>query len=272
MKKYLILLAVAISTSAFVGCSSDDETEGFNYVTFEADAMDLVVEEFGSQSREVTVYTGNVTDSDRTFSINVDPSSTLSAESYSIPETVTVPGGTNEATFNIEITDTNLPTSGSLVLRLEGENDVFTGDALAINTTKLCEFDPAGSFINNSGFYEAEFPVEVEAGAGANEYVAKGLFAEGMDITFTVNEDLSVTVPAQGAWSHADYGVVSVESVPGSRAQPCDGSITLVLNHFVSAGTFGEYAEVLTKQADGGGDTDGGDDTDGEDGGDDTEE
>lgn len=249
MKKYLILFIATVSMSFAVGCSSDDNLEGgLNFVTFEADELGFGVQEAGTGSLEVTVFTGNVTGSDRTFAINVDESSTLNSETYTVPATVTIPGGSNESTFVVEGTDTNLPNSGgSLILNLENEEGLYTGDPLTINVSRICPFDPAGSYIDTSGYFGAEFPAEIVAGAAAGEYIVKDLFAEGVDLNFTINEDNSITVPIQEAYVDATYGQASVEGGAGSKVSPCTGEVILVLEHTVSAGTFGEITELFTK-------------------------
>lgn len=252
-----------VSTSFFVGCDSDDEITPPNYVTFGTNSVDLVVNENSSASFDVTVYTANETGSDRTFTINVDESSTLNSEALNMPSTVTIPANSNEATFTVDVTDTNLDNAGeTLILTIQGEQGVYTGDPLEVNIARFCEFEPVGTFLNNSGWFEAEFPVVVEAGSAAGQYVVIDMFEEGTDITFTVNEDLTVTVPTQDAWFHAaQYGQASVTGQEGSGVEPCNGIVTLVLQHTVEAGSFGTASEVLTVQADGGdgGDTDGAD-------------
>lgn len=273
MKKYLRIFIAIVSLSTVVACSNDDDFTPPNYVTFAENDMGFAVNENTSGSFDVTVFTANTTGSDRTFTINVDESSTLNSDSYTVPETVTVPGGSNEATFTVEITDTSISNSGeTLVLSLGDEEGLHTGNPLAVEIARICEFEMTGTFMDNSEFYEAEFPVEIMTGSAAGEYIVEDLFEEGTDIAFTVNEDYSITVPFQNAWISADYGQVSVESVAGSKVEPCNGKFTLVLDHTVEAGSFGEYAEVFTPSVEDGSDgedTDGeetdGEDTDGED-------
>lgn len=248
MKKHLILFLAAISTSFFVSCdSTNDDFNPPNYVTFAQNEMGFAVNENTSDSFEVTIFTANETSSDRTFTINVDESSTINADSYSIPETVTVPGGTNEATFTVEISDTSISNDGeTLVLSLGDEEGLYTGDPLEIEIARICEFVMTGDFLDTSEWFEAEFPVEIVAGAEPGQYVIQDLFSEGSDITFTVNEDYSITVPKQKAWVHPDYGQASVQGVAGSKVEPCNREFTLMLRHTVAAGSFGTYAEVFT--------------------------
>ncbi len=248
MKKSILLLAM-FSISLFAGCDYDVELEPLNYVTFDSNELDLSVHEDTSESFDVTVYTSNTTGTDRTFTVNVDESSTLDPGAYTLPASVTVPANSNEVTFTVEVTGSGIDDFGdSLVLSLGKEQGAYTGKSFAIDITKLCDFELTGDYTNASGWFEAEYPVEVEAGSSANEYVVKDMFEDGTDITFKVNEDSSITVPKQNAWVSATYGQASVEGQTGSKVEPCIGVVTLVLKHTVSAGSFGVASEVLTKQ------------------------
>ena len=251
MKKYLILFMAVVSMPFFTGCESDGEFTPPNFVTFDSPVKNLAVNEDASETLEIILYTANETGSDRTFTINVDPATTLDASAFSIPSTVTVPANSNEAVIPVEITGAGIDNAGDiLVLSLGQEEDLLRGGAITINLTKLCEFDPAGVFTNTSGWFEAEFPVEVVAGASANQYVVKDFFAEGADITFTINEDLTITVPTQNSFVHPTYGQATVTGQAGSKIEPCLGKITLNLQHLVEAGSFGTYAEVFTVPGD----------------------
>lgn len=249
MKKHLILFIAAISMTFFVGCNYEDDIDPPNYVTFDINELDLSVQEDSSESFDVTVYTANTTGSDRTFTINVDESSTLDPGAYTLPASVTVPANSNEVTFTVGVTGSGIDDFGdTLVLSLGKEQGAYTGHPLAVDITKLCDFELTGDYTNASGWFEAEYAVEVEAGSSANQYVVKDMFEDGFDITFTVNEDSSITVPKQDAWVSGTYGQASVDGRAGSKVEPCIGVVTLVLRHTVSAGSFGVATEVLTKQ------------------------
>lgn len=247
MKKSILYLTM-ISLLFIVGCNGDDELEPLNYVTLDSTEMDLSVHEDTSESFDVTVYTGNTTGSDRTFTVNVDESSTLDPGAYTLPGSVTVPANSNEVTFTVEVTGSGIDDYGDiLILSLGKEQGAYTGHPYVINITKLCDFEITGDYSNASGWFEAEYDVEVQAGSSANEYIVKDMFEDGTDITFTVNEDFSITVPKQDAWVSGTYGQASVQGKAGSKVEPCIGTVTLVLDHTVSAGSFGVASEVLTK-------------------------
>lgn len=251
MKKYLIVFISMLSMSCFVGCDSGDDLETANYVTFESDVLGFGVEKDGSASLEVTVYTSHITGSDRTFSIQVD-TTTLDPEAYTLPSSVTVPGNSNEGTFTVKVTDTNVDNAGEkLTLSIGEEQGVFTGNPLQILIARICPFEITGTFVDQSEFYGAEINVEVVAGSEPGMYIVKDLFAPGTDITFTVNPDFSIAVLKQNGWVSGTYGQASVESATSdsgvsSKVLPCDGIIYLALEHTVSAGSFGVIVETLT--------------------------
>ncbi|MGB7785241.1 MAG: hypothetical protein WBL27_03990 [Salinimicrobium sp.] len=253
MKKHLLLFIAAISTTFFVGCSDDDNINPPDYVTFSSvtdlsNEISVAVDETGSENVELTVLANSKSGSSRTYTINVLDGSTLDPSTYTIPATVTIPANSNEGTVSIDITGSGIDNAGDvLMVELQKEQGLYTGNPLTINIGKVCQFDPAGSFVDNSWYWEEEVPAEIVAGASENEYVVKSPFADGYDITFTVNADLTVTVPTQPGWNHPSYGDVSVQGKAGSAVSPCTGTVTLVLEHFVSAGSFGTGAEVFTK-------------------------
>ena len=88
IKKYLILLVAAISTTFFVGCSSDDDFTPPNYVTFAEGSMSYAVAQNGSGSFDVTVYTANITGSDRTFEVAVASTSSMVCSRLCFAETM----------------------------------------------------------------------------------------------------------------------------------------------------------------------------------------
>jgi predicted component of type VI protein secretion system len=141
MKKYLMLLTVALSTMLFVGCQYDDDMVPPNYVSleFKPGGANVGVEIDGTSTYEVKVYAANISNVDRQFSIVVDASSTLGAEAYSVPTTVTIPGGTNEASFTVQASDKNLGISGKkLVLNVQNEAGLSVGQNLQLNVFRTC--------------------------------------------------------------------------------------------------------------------------------------
>lgn len=141
MKKYLLLLTVLFSTVLFVGCQYDDDISEPNYVSleFKKGGANVGVDIGGSASYDVMVYSANTSNSDREFSVNVDVSSTLSAEAYTVPATVTIPGGSNEGMFSVQVSDVDLGLTGKkLLLNIEKEAGLSVGTPFQINVSRTC--------------------------------------------------------------------------------------------------------------------------------------
>ena len=139
MKKYLIILIAVVSMSIFTGCEADEEFTQLNYVTFETGSLNAGVEVGGTATYDVTVYTANITDSDRQFAVNADASSTLSSEGYTIPSSVTIPGGSNEGVISVQVSDVDLGVIGkTLQLSLQSEPDLSVGKPIKINVARTC--------------------------------------------------------------------------------------------------------------------------------------
>ena len=139
MKKLIYILIAAVSLSLFSSCDFEEDIDAPNYASFAENVANVGVDVGSSSDYEVTVYAANVTGQDRQIEIEVNPSSTLSASAYTVPATVTIPGGSNEATVNVQLSDVDLGLAGkTLVLNLKEGNDLFTGDSLAISVTRTC--------------------------------------------------------------------------------------------------------------------------------------
>lgn len=188
MKKYLLLFIAATSLT-FTGCNYEDDIDPPNYVTFEDDSMELEVDEGGSASLEVTVYSANETGSDRSIPLNIADATTVSAAAYTVPSNVTIPANTNETTFTVEVTDTNISNAGEdLVLSLGAEGEISTGDNLSIAITRNCPSDLAGTYnvLSSGSSTDAapennpieDFPYQVEVvDAGNKTYTISDGFA-----------------------------------------------------------------------------------------------
>lgn len=259
MKKYILLFVSILSFSAFVGCSDDDGYTPPNYVTFGNTTASTSVLQDGNTSFDMTVYTANIVGQDRTVDLNVLPATTLDAAVYSLPSTVTIPANSNEATFTVELSDTNLPnTGGKLVLGLGTmDEDFLKGGNLTLNVARVCPFDLSnfvGSFAGsevftagtNAGysFYGgAQFPITLSMNpddASGNSLVlndANGIITDGTVLTFDQTTG-KFTIPAEG---------VNVVGFPlafsSSTTDTCNGKLTFTGD----LGPYGQYTVTLVK-------------------------
>lgn len=228
MKKTLLLF-LAVTTSVFMSCSSDDEFTPPNYVTFEGFVNpNIGVEVDGSATREVTVYTANITSNDRTFNLLVGDATTLPAEAYTVPSTVTVPGGTNEATFEIEVSDVNLGLSGkSLVLRLDPTVEgLYTGDPYVLNVGRICEGTDFTVDLAFDGYAsettwalldaDGEVLIEVDGYSDGTATATRSLCPGEGTFTFMITDSFGdgLTYPNEGSVT-LSYGGEEFTVIPG---------------------------------------------------------
>lgn len=102
-------------------------------------------------------------------------------------------------------------------------------------------------------FWEDEMDVVIEQAEGTSIYRIKDLFEKDCHVQFSIGADNMVTVPEQVAWHHSSYGAASLkgylyedDSCIAGPYDPATKQASLTLYHFVSAGSFGAFTDVLT--------------------------
>lgn len=144
MKKILnyIILGVFIATA--YSCDEDATGNSVNYVAFANSSQSATVNVGeGSATVDVVVYAGNKSGSDRSFNLMVDTdASTADPSAYSVPASVTIPGGSNEGTFSVQLNESGLDFAfTSIVVAFMPNQGVFTEattDAVTINAGLVC--------------------------------------------------------------------------------------------------------------------------------------
>ena len=248
MKKYLILFLAVVSSSIFVGCSSDDDFTPPNYVTMQAGPAAVGVNLNGSTTHEVTVYTANIVSSDRVFDIVVNGSSTLNAGAYSVPATVTVPGGTNEGTFTVEVSDVNInPNGDTLILGIAPGGEYYVGNTLTLNVSQLCDPEFRINFVFDG--YASETTWDLTNVDGEVVFEGGG-FTDG-----------TATASVKRCINPGEYTFTVYDAYGDGLTYPTTGSITLLYGGeeiTVIPGNFGEQTSFTfnTEGDSTGGDTD----------------
>ena len=141
MKKITFLLLLTMSLFVLNGCSEDDSVRvsEINYVSFEAETYSFGVDIDSNNSRDIKVYAGTVSSSDRTFDIMVADATTADPASYTVPATVTIPGGSNEGSFTVNVADVNIGAAGkTLVLSLARTDGLNTSKNIVLNLQQVC--------------------------------------------------------------------------------------------------------------------------------------
>jgi len=144
MKKITYLLLITIAMFVFNGCTDKvDTTKDLNLVSFEVRTPTIIVEKDGSTDTDIHVYTTQTTSSDRTFGVEVvEALTTVSADAYSVPTTITVPANTNDGTLTVTVSDNNLGVDPvTLGLRVTAAADLFVGNEASLNIQKHCTLD-----------------------------------------------------------------------------------------------------------------------------------
>ena len=86
--KYILL---ALTVFIYTGCEEEVPTpEGTNYIAFADSEFSTGVDVGSSNSFDIPVYSANITGSDRSFDILVDPASAAAAGSYTVPQVLNV--------------------------------------------------------------------------------------------------------------------------------------------------------------------------------------
>ena len=275
MKNRIFIILMVLASGLPFSCEPeraiyDDEvlitlgsTTGNYYVKEENNTYSLPVWLLRPANEDISV----------TLTVDEEASTAVEGEDFTIVEqTVVIPAGELSADFEISSDFAGASIEGEMVKFNLSSDDAdltqFRND-FTLNIRKACSLAPLpGTFDVTSEFF-GDFPVEVVAGAAENELILKDYYSAGRDIRVIVNEDFTVTVPKQVAWVSNRYGDASLASRSGSRISPCEGILTLVLEHTVAAGTFGTYTDLVVKQTaeeptEGEGDGTDGDGTDGE--------
>ncbi|NER18680.1 hypothetical protein [Spongiivirga citrea] len=153
MKKLVYTLLIGL---IICSCDKDSQvtadSQGDQFLLgFDATSFDLPVTVDGVSEISVPVGISNVSDTDRSFTISVDESSTASSAEYTIPSTFVVPAGENIGTFVVTGNFDAVPdaVTNTIVVNI----DEVTGGVLnsrpsaTISIFRFCPSDLAGTYV-----------------------------------------------------------------------------------------------------------------------------
>ena len=180
---------------------------------------------------------------------------------FTSPTSVTFNEG--QGVVEIEVTASNLEKGKDYTYTLTlSPVDVATADTITkkqnISTIISIHSDYTWKSLgkghySSPDFWEEEMDVVIDQAEGTNIYRIRDLFEKGINVQFSIGADNMVTVPEQVAWHHSSYGAASLmgylyedDSCIAGPYDPATKQATLTMVHFVSAGSFGAYTDVLT--------------------------
>ena len=240
--KIFYLSVVVLITTLLTSCEDSIEPQNAPYITFEATSLPISVNLGSEQSKDIKVYAGNVTGSDRVVNVMVvDAATDLDAAALTVPATVTIPQGTNEGVLSINIKDIGLDftQTRTLTLSLEATDDTFVGEQLVIDVARVCPNDQTELDIVFDG-YASETTVDIKDASGNVVFSAGGSWADGLatymseiclvpgTYTFTINDTFGdgLSFPSDGSATITYQGNV-LYTVSGNFGGSASGTFTI---------------------------------------------
>lgn len=232
--KYSLMLLCAIMAIGMTSCTDSYDydpaapenkgaflianTTSYMFTPGEAQEFDVTVQ------RRDTVEAGvvNLTSDNTKFNVPSQVSFAANEKSKTIKVTSNLESGSNE-TVNIGIA--------------EGEG--YSYGSNAITFTIMTPKKYVGTF-NSAAMGDAWEQEVYELGNG--KYMLPDLYYQGAPITFVIDwKTNKITVAAQAAWVHQTYGTVAVQG--NGTYDPEEKVAKMILTHYVSAGSFGDFEE-----------------------------
>jgi hypothetical protein len=186
-------------------------------------------------------------DKEQSFNITVSRHDSVSAQTiklktdnskFTVPDTVKFAAGQKSKVVNIKF---NIAAGASDTLTVK----VDSASAYLYGATEITFY--VTRYAEMSGLFVSEIMgdqwSETIYQMGGGKYRMVDLYEKGKNIDFTIASDNSVTVASQAAWTHSTYGTVYVSGTGTYDA--ANKKVTFSLQHFVSAGSFGTFNEVL---------------------------
>ena len=225
MKNIKLLLLAVLAVFTFNSCEEETPTpQGANYITFAKTSYSTGVDVGGTKTVDIPIYTANVVGTDRSFDIEILPTSTAAAGSYTVPSSVTIPAGSNEATLSVVLTDTNLGIGvNALRLSIVAQDGLSKGPNTVISYIQNCTEITATLSITFDGYGSETGWRVTDALGGVVASKAAGAYADGQasasetitlcagrDYTFTITDSFGdgLSFPANGSYSLTIGGVV----------------------------------------------------------------
>ncbi|MGC6429561.1 MAG: hypothetical protein ACON5F_00810 [Jejuia sp.] len=233
MKKILNLFIIIFSLVLFQNCEEDQFESTLSYVTFGDPIYSTGVDVGGSTTIDVIVYTNTNVGSDTSFNIAVDESSNAASGSYTVPSSVTIPGGSNKGTLTIGLSDVNLGIGiNQLVLNFSGLDATYSsGASTTVEYIQNCnEVTATLDFAFDGYASEVGWSVQDELGGTV---ASGGGYADGQA---SASESIILCIGR-------NYTLNITDAFGDGLSFPSDGTYTLTIGGVVKATGGGDYGD-----------------------------
>ncbi|MGX1930585.1 hypothetical protein [Flagellimonas sp. 2504JD4-2] len=181
MKKYIVSFITACAL--LVSCEQDRTifNESQTFLKFNQSNLDLPIIIDGEGSAQVTINVSSISESERTFEVNiVEEETTAEAASYTVGSIV-VPPNSYEGTLTINGVDNNVTTDPKvLVLSVPTSPDLVASGNLTVSIFQVCPVDETLF----TGMYLLEEIIPVPFGPGLQSGDVLEITANGLARTF----------------------------------------------------------------------------------------
>ncbi|WP_455593299.1 hypothetical protein [Bacteroides sp.] len=241
----------ALVAVIMASCDKDNKSSIYNAdntgVTFATGSQSVALPSSGVTSFDVEIIRAQYSEAATVPLVLKD---TTKLGLFTAPANISFEAGKDKATVTVQVGNIISGITYAITLSLP-ENETALGGTQSRKI--IIEKDYTYSSLGN-GYIEstsmadegeeyATWDVEIQKADQATWYKAIDLFEEGKNIIIKVDQNNKVTVDKQAAWTDPGYGTVSVSGK--GKLDALTGVMTLKLEHTVSAGSFGEYTEII---------------------------
>lgn len=232
MKKTINIFLIIFSLVLFQNCENDQFEPALDYVTFGAETFSTGVDPGGTQVIEIPVYTAAAVSTDTNFTISVDESTDAADGSYVVPTSVTIPGGTNEGSFTVTLSDVNLGIGiNKLVIGFDNVELFGTSNATTIEYIQNCtEVTAVLSFMFDGFASEITYSIEDALGGTV---ASGGGYSDGQA---SASENITLC-------SGRDYTLIISDSFGDGLSFPSNGSYSLTIGGVEKASGGGDFGD-----------------------------
>ncbi len=208
MNKYFKYFTVLLAVTLMFNCEQDNDSSLSNFVGFQEGPLNYTIDNGQTSTIDVIVAASETSSSDRSFNVMVDQDASTLVSPYSVPATVTIPGGSNVGTLSVSVTDTDDLgfAAQSLVLDFTAEAGLNFGDPITLNFTETC-LDTIVTFNITLDDWPEETTWEIYDLSGTPTVIASGgPYANPADDFAELSSDFCLASGNYGVVVYDSYG------------------------------------------------------------------